>query len=104
MTWRVLELRDAILGHVASWGDRLSPCSNFRTLEPSCQDSRSDQDPRGAARRIHSRNIAHPATDSAQATKLASTASRAEPADWTAKYTAPMAATPAALATCVVVP
>src|ERR1700733_12069552 len=58
----------------------------------------------GAARRIHDRNAAQMAIDSANSANDANSASRADSAACVAKNTAPIAATPAALAICAVVP
>src|SRR3954464_6258811 len=57
-----------------------------------------------AARRIHDRNAALAAIDNANSAIAANSASRAEFAASIAKNTAPIAATPAALAICAVVP
>src|SRR5258705_2827332 len=78
-------------------GRSLIPMAQYQAIAADL--SRRAAEPHAlAARRIHFRNIAELSTDSAQTAKLANSAIRAEPADKTAKYTAPMAATPAPLA------
>ena len=57
-----------------------------------------------AARRIHARNTAQVTIDSANSAVAANSASRADCAASIEKNTAPIAATPAALAICAVVP
>jgi hypothetical protein len=57
-----------------------------------------------AARRIHDKNAAQATIDGSNSANDANSASRAEKAASIAKNAAPIAATPAALAICAVVP
>jgi hypothetical protein len=56
------------------------------------------------ARRIHVRNATQTMIENANSADAATNADLADPAASIAKYTAPIAATPAALAICAVVP